>query len=108
MNGVQDLANRYHNHYSDDLLDDIQEEEDIETRYLRLYNHTVTSLTGSKNAYATLGIMFEYDWPNHPNKWFLATQQDAIDYNEFQESEVDDTISQVLTSSLLSYGDVGI
>ena len=83
-------------------------EKDVE-RYLRLYNHTVTSLTGSKNAYATLKIMCEYDWPGHSQKWFLATKQDDQNYNEFQESEVEDNIDDILDrSSLLTYGEVGI
>lgn len=114
MNGVQNLANRYYQNYSNELnatFDPNYKEEhdkDIE-RYLRLYNHTVTSLTGSKNAYATLNILCEYDWPGHDKKWFLATRKDAEDYNEFQETEVDDNIDNIFnTSSLLKYGEVGI
>lgn len=112
LNGVQDLANRYYNNYLQELEKTFDSTEkhkkDIE-RYLRLYNHTVTSLTGSKNAYATLKIMCEYDWPGHSQKWFLATKQDAQNYNEFQESEVEDNIDDILDrSSLLTYGEVGI
>lgn len=114
LNGVQDLANRYYNRYLEelnstfDLTNKEKHEKDIE-KYLRLYNHTVTSLTGSKNAYATLKIMCEYDWPNHSQRWFLATKQDAQDYNDFQESEVEDNIDDIFnTSSLLKYGEVGI
>lgn len=115
LNGVQDLANRYYSRYLEelnstfDLTNKEKHEKDIE-KYLRLYNHTVTSLTGSKNAYATLKIMCEYDWPNHSQKWFLATKQDAQDYNDFQESEVEDNIDDILdrSSSLLQYGEVGI
>lgn len=56
MNGMQALANRYYRTYMDNI------EEHIDTgKYIRQYNHTITSLTGSKNAYATLGIMVEYD-----------------------------------------------
>lgn len=112
MNGVQDLADRYYEKYSLELESSIDDEEqskkDIE-KYLRLYNHTITSLTGSKNAYATLNIMCEYDWPGHDHKWFLATKEDAQNYNELQETEVDDNIDNIFnTSSLLKYGEVGI
>lgn len=112
LNGVQDLANRYYNNYLQELektFDSTEKHEKDVERYLRLYNHTVTSLTGSKNAYATLKIMCEYDWPGHSQKWFLATKQDAQNYNEFQESEVEDNIDDILDrSSLLTYGEVGI
>ena len=112
LNGVQDLANRYYNNYLQELektFDSTEKHEKDVERYLRLYNHTVTSLTGSKNAYATLKIMCEYDWPGHSQKWFLATKQDDQNYNEFQESEVEDNIDDILDrSSLLTYGEVGI
>jgi len=112
LNGVQDLANRYYNNYLQELektFDSTEKHKKDVERYLRLYNHTVTSLTGSKNAYATLKIMCEYDWPGHSQKWFLATKQDAQNYNEFQESEVEDNIDDILDrSSLLTYGEVGI
>lgn len=64
LNGVQDLANRYYNNYLQELektFDSTEKHKKDVERYLRLYNHTVTSLTGSKNAYATLKIMCEYD-----------------------------------------------
>ena len=54
LNGVQDLANRYYNNYLEELnatFDPNYKEEhnkDIE-KYLRLYNHTNTSLTGSSS-----------------------------------------------------------
>lgn len=112
LNGVQDLANRYYNNYLQELektFDSTEKHKKDVERYLRLYNHTVTSLTGSKNAYATLKIMCEYDWPGHSQKWFLATKQDVQNYNEFQESEVEDNIDDILDrSSLLTYGEVGI
>lgn len=112
LNGVQDLANRYYNNYLQELektFDSTEKHKKDVERYLRLYNHTVTSLTGSKNAYATLKIMCEYDWPGHSQKWFLATKQDAQNYNEFQESEAEDNIDDILDrSSLLTYGEVGI
>lgn len=110
LNGVQNLANRYYDQYLDELakIND-GENTDVE-KYLRLYNHTITSLTGSKNAYATLKIMCEYDWPGHDQKWFLATKEDAQNYNEFQETEVEDNIDDILDSSflLLQYGEIGL
>jgi len=114
MNGIQTLANRYYEHYVNELTEHLDlPEYELEVvkkdkeRYLRLYNHTITSLTGSKNGYATLGIMCEYDWPNHEKTWFLATKADAEYYNDFQETEVDNEINNI-ASQLLSYGDVGI
>ena len=110
MNGIQKLADRYNAKYITELefsVDNNDVPNDI-NRYLRLYNHTITSLTGSKNAYATLGIMCEYDWPHHANEWILATKQDAIDYNNFQETEVDEEVNNILDNTLLDYSDVGI
>lgn len=115
MNGVQDLADRYYDNYwtelnaTFDLSEAEKRNKDI-NKYLRLYNHTTTSLTGSKNAYATLNIMCEYDWPGHAQRWFLATKEDAQNYNEFQETEVEENIDDILngSSSLLSYGEVGL
>ena len=115
LNGVQDLANRYYSRYLEelnstfDLTNKEKHEKDIE-KYLRLYNHTITSLTGSKNAYATLKIMCEYDWPEHSQRWFLATKEDAQNYNDFKETEVEDNIDDILNNSsmLLQYGDIGI
>jgi hypothetical protein len=111
LNGVQNLANRYYNQYLDELAKKANNNKDADVeKYLRLYNHTITSLTGSKNAYATLRIMCEYDWPGHDHKWFLATKEDAQNYNEFQETEVEDNIDDILDnfSLLLQYGEVGL
>lgn len=112
MNGVQGLADHYYQKYTNELNatigTDISEEK--VSRYLNLYNHTLTSLTGSKNAYAILGIMCEFDWPNHGHRWFLATAKDAEFYNHFIETqhEHEDYINDVLFSTnLLTYGDVG-
>ena len=58
---MQALANRYYREYQDNI------EEHVESgAYIRQYNHTITGLTGAKNAYATLGIKVEYNWPNNP------------------------------------------
>ena len=100
MNGMQALADHYYETYINNI------EDHIETgNYIRQYNQTVTSLTGSKNAYATLGIMVEYDWPHHPGIWVLATREMAESYiadEEFNES--DSTENQ---NTLLDYSDVG-
>lgn len=111
LNGVQNLANRYYDQYLNELAKKANNDKDTDVqKYLRLYNHTITSLTGSKNAYATLRIMCEYDWPGHDQKWFLATKEDAQNYNEFQETEVEDNIDDILDnfSLLLQYGEVGL
>ena len=60
---MQTLANRYYTTYKEN----IEEYQELGT-YIKQYNHTITSLTGSKNAYATLGIMVEYDWPQDRGK----------------------------------------
>lgn len=100
MNGMQELANRYYKIYRDN----IEKYQDLGT-YIKQYNHTVTSLTGSKNAYATLGIMVEYDWPEHRRKWILATKTDAILAKDYQEEEKEDiTINKNI---LLDYSEVG-
>lgn len=100
MNGMQALANRYYKTYIDNI------EEHINTgKYIRQYNHTVTSLTGSKNAYATLGIMVEYDWPNYRGMWILATREMAENYNTDQEVEPESPTTN--QNILLDYGDVG-
>jgi hypothetical protein len=38
----------------------------------------------------------------------LATKQDAIDYNNFQKTEVDEEVNNILDNTLLDYSDVGI
>lgn len=110
LNGVQNLANRYYDQYLDELTREANGDENADVeKYLRLYNHTITSLTGSKNAYTTLGVMCEYDWPRHNQEWFLATKQDAQDYNDFYESELSEDIGTIFDiSTLLHYNDVGI
>ena len=95
MNGMQDLAERYYSKYI--TFND--------SKYLGLYNHTMTSLTGSKNAYATLGIMCEYGWKNRPHEWILATKEDAEYYAEHSD-EIDDYNEEI--RRLLDYTDVGI
>ena len=99
MNGMQELANRYYETYRNN----IEEYKDLGT-YIKQYNHTVTSLTGSKNAYATLGIMVEYDWPKHKGKWFLATKTDAIFAENYQEEDENPTINKNI---LLDYTEIG-
>ena len=99
MNGMQALANRYYRTYVDNI------EEHVNTgKYIRQYNHTLTSLTGSKNAYATLGIMVEYDWPGYAGMWVLATR-------EMAETCINDTQSAkdvpINPNVLLDYSEVG-
>ena len=98
MNGMQELANRYYKTYQDN----IEEYQELGT-YIKQYNHTITSLTGSKNAYATLGIMVEYDWPKNRGKWILATKDDALYAENYQEEES----STINKNILLDYTDVG-
>ncbi len=106
LNGVQNLANRYYNQYLDELAKKANNNKDADVeKYLRLYNHTITSLTGSKNAYATLGIMVEYDWPNYRGMWILATREMAENYNTDQEVEPESPTTN--QNILLDYGDVG-
>ena len=92
MNGMNELANSYYKKYF----------EDADTKNLQLYQHTLTGLTGAKNAYATLGIMVE-KWGTTNNEWILATKRDATDYNE-----TEDQITEVINGidNLLSYGDI--
>ena len=99
MNGMQALANRYYQTY----MDNIEECEELGT-YIKQYNHTVTSLTGSKNAYATLDIMVEYDWPGHRGEWILATYDDAVYARDYTGEEESSTVNQNI---LLDYTDVG-
>lgn len=69
------------------------------------YNAATNFLTGMKIAYASLGIKVEYNWPNHKNEWFLATREDAENYENAPEESDEEPINQ---NTLLSYGDVGI
>ena len=94
MNGMQALAQRYFNRYSENVQDN--------KRFLSLYQHTLTGLTGAKNAYATLGIMVEFDFPRAKNKWILATKEDAQAYIDYQGDE----IAQNSITDLIDYGDI--
>ena len=96
MNGMQALAERYYNKY---FLDS-------EEKSLKLYQHTLTSLTGAKNAYATMNIMVEYDWPGHKGIWFLANKEDAQNYINAEDDETSEVINNI--SDLLDYTEVGI
>lgn len=73
---------------------------------LYLYNAAINFISGARIAYASLGIMVEYNWPNHKGEWFLATASDASAYENSQEEEEID--QPVLQNILLHYGDVGI
>lgn len=72
---------------------------------LRIYNNLINFLSGMKIAYASIGIMVEYNWPDHKGEWFLATQEDAINYKNAPEEPADQPVIQNI---LLSYGDIGI
>lgn len=93
MRGMQDLANHYYEKYF----------KEAEDKDLRLYQHTLTGLTGAKNAYATLGIMVE-KWGKN-NEWILATKQDATDYIDQEE---DDSAQEIIEqiNELIDYGDI--
>ena len=81
-------------------------DKDINEKLLA-YNVAINFLSGARIAYATLGIMLEYNWPNHKNEWFLATAEDATNY----ENSIDEPIEEDLPTTqnvLLHYGDVGI
>lgn len=91
MNGMQALCERYYTKYF----------EDSDNKSLRLYQHTLTGLTGAKNAYATLGIMVE-KWGSN-GEWILATKIDAEDYNNTEE-ETSEIIEEI--NELISYGDI--
>ena len=92
MRGMQDLANHYYKKYF----------EDAEDKDLRLYQHTLTGLTGAKNAYATLGIMVE-KWGEH-NEWILATKTDAENYINKEDDLSNEVIEQI--NRLIDYGDI--
>lgn len=97
MNGMQQLANRYYEKYMNALP--------VVTKYLSLYQHTLTGLTGAKNAYATLGIMVEYNWPGHKDFWFLATREDTENYNNSEENEITEEVNTEI-NELIQYGDI--
>jgi len=94
MNGMQALAQRYFDRYSENVEEN--------KRYLNLYQHTLTGLTGAKNAYVTLGIMVEFDFPRAKNEWILATKEDAQAYIDYQGDE----IAQDSITDLIDYGDI--
>lgn len=75
MNAVQDLAQRYYDTHLEYEIDEYKH-----GMYLKLYNQTMSELTGAKSAYTTSGIYVEYNWPNHYHKWILATREDAQAY----------------------------
>lgn len=72
---------------------------------LAVYNIAANFLSGMRIAYASLGIMLEYNWPGHKNEWILATTEDAENYENAPEESDEEPINQ---NVLLSYGDVGI
>lgn len=92
MNGMQALAERYCIKYFKDSDNN---------KNLQLYQHTLTGLTGAKNAYATLGIMVE-KWGIN-GEWILATKIEAENYNNTEEaSEI--IIEKI--NELINYGDI--
>ena len=91
MNGMQDLANQYYQKYF----------KDSDDKSLKLYQHTLTGLTGAKNAFATLGIMVE-KWGIN-DEWILATKIDAENYNDTEE-QTHEVIKEI--NELISYGDI--
>ena len=93
MNETQERANRYYNRYL---------ENPDNKKALLLYQHTLTNLSGSKNAYATLGIMVE-NW-SLGGAWILATKEDAENYNEQEENNVNNHIEEL--PALIYYGDI--
>lgn len=108
MNAVQHLCDEYYQkHLNSESLNNTQEHQE----YLSLYRHTLTSLTGSKNAYATLGLKVEYNWPNHKHEWFLATRQDAEEFLNAPDDPYPDSCdipddTEQKTNKILDYGDV--
>ena len=75
MNAIQDLAQRYY-----DTHLEYNKDEYKHAMYLKLYNQTMSELTGAKSAYTTSGVRVEYNWPGHYHKWILATRADAQAY----------------------------
>ena len=92
MQGVQRLCDYYYDKYF----------TNAEQKSLKLYQHTLTSLTGSKNAYATMGIMVE-KWGQN-NTWILATKEDAQRYDEENDNTTEQVIEQI--NELIDYGDI--
>lgn len=74
---------------------------------LLTYNISINIISAMKMAYSSLGIKVEYNWPNYKNEWFLATREDAINYENTTD---DDSGNEEFTfqNNLLRYGDVGI
>lgn len=66
------------------------------------YNMQLSEITGAKNAYYTISIMVERNWLGKTG-WILATKEDAIANETYEEPQEDQPIQPVL----LSYGDVG-
>lgn len=91
MNYMNELAKKYYKKYFLDADD----------KNLRLYQHTLTGLTGAKNAFATLGIMVE-KWGIN-DEWILATKTDATNYNDTKE-QIHEIIEEI--NELINYGDI--
>lgn len=117
MNVRQKVADEFWR-ICNDSYEDIETEELDEYKYtfttllnkslnerLMTYNAATNFLTGMKIAYASLGIKVEYNWPNHKDEWFLATREDAENYENAVEEPEDPPAPQ---NVLLHYGDVGI
>lgn len=115
MNVRQKVADEFWR-ICNDSYEDIEELDEYKYTFTRLlnkslnerlmaYNAAVNFLTGMKIAYASLGIKVEYNWPNHKNEWFLATREDAENYENAPEESDEEPVNQ---NVLLSYGDVGI
>lgn len=103
MNAVQSLAHRYYEKHIH------EENTPTHERYLKLYNQTMSELTGAKSAYVTVGIRVEYNWPGHYRKWILATQADAQAYldaadDPYPECSYEDP-EEAQISPLLSFND---
>ena len=117
MNIRQKVADEYWR-ICKDSYEDIEDEELDEYKYtfttlldkelnerLAAYNAAINFLSGMRIAYASLGIKVEYNWPNHKDEWFLATREDAENYENAEETQEDPPVTQ---NVLLHYGDVGI
>ena len=104
MNAVQDLAHRYYETHLEYEADTHKHE-----LYLKLYNQTMSELTGAKSAYATTGVHVEYNWPGHYHKWILATRADAQAYLDAADDPypIEDTEEEeeqsLINPMLLSY-----
>lgn len=119
MNVRQKVADEFWR-ICNDSYEDIETEELDEYKYtfttllnkslnerLMAYNAATNFLTGMKIGYASLGIKVEYNWPNHKSEWFLATKEDAINYENYEEPEPEVNPLDP-ASMLLTYGEVGI